>query len=688
MRGRSRSWQLGPVFVVCNLVSACDASPPKAVAGLEIVVSASDLEAPTDFDDIRLQIAESSGNTTQSLWNQDYLLPQQATLPGTFTLFAGQSPMEVLITVTAYAGGPGGAPVVQRVAQVQVPTDRMALLYMVLAKVCEGQVAVTGAEGEPVSTCVVANESCQPSTGMCGPNEINGNTLPTYMPGESLDAAPDGAVLIAVTENESGAAPSGEPDAALETGPRDASPDSGTSRTEATDATISGSRDAAPESSGSSSGSSVSGSGSSGSSSGSSVSGSGSSGAGSGASSGSGSGSGSTTGSSSGAETEGGALSEGGVIAEDGSPSDAAELTGATAISVGSHSACALLSGGTVQCWGDNFYGELGNGTSMNDRSTPVPVTGLTDAIAVSNGYQATCAVLSGGTAECWGQNSAGELGNGQYENASTPVAVTGLTGVTAVSFASSSVFACAVVSANTVSCWGDNTYGELGNGTTTSWPTPVAVTGITGATAVSGGDAFACALLSGGTVQCWGDDAYGQLGNGTTTGLDACNGGNVACSLTPVPVSGLTGATAVTLGEDAACALLMGGTVECWGHNAYGQLGNGTMTDSSTPVTVSGLTGATAVSAGNGFACALLSGGTVQCWGDNNSSNLGDGTYNNAVTPVTVTGVMSAMAVSAGSASACALLSGGTVKCWGYSGYGELGDGTMAGTLTPVTVQ
>ncbi len=178
--------------------SGCTQTPPKPVGGLELIIAADGLSAPADFDDIHLEVSQQSdGGNWNKLWGNDYEVPSPAaTLPATFAIIAGQSPdQEVLIEVTAFKVG---EPVVQRVAQVQVPTDRVAALWMVLAEVCRGQVAVVGAEGEVMSTCP-SGQSCQPRTGACGSNVISEpGALPTYVPGERLDAAPE-AIVVAVT---------------------------------------------------------------------------------------------------------------------------------------------------------------------------------------------------------------------------------------------------------------------------------------------------------------------------------------------------------------------------------------------------------------------------------------------------------------------------------------------------------
>ena len=387
------------------------------------------------------------------------------------------------------------------------------------------------------------------------------------------------------------------------------------------------------------------------------------------------------------------------VLSSGGGPAGAASI-GVAAVSAGDTQTCALTTGAGVKCWGDNEYGQLGNGTTT-DSFTPVDVTGLTSGVAaVSAGGRHTCALTTGGGVKCWGSNNFGQLGNGTTTDSSTPVEVTGLTsGVAAVSAGGGYTaidYTCALTTGGGVKCWGSNNLGQLGNGTTTASSAPVDVTGLTsGVAAVSVGGAHTCALTTGSGLKCWGSNSWGQLGNGTTTN-----------SSLPLDVTGLTnGVAAVSAGWGQTCALNTAGGAKCWGSNNLGQLGNGASgpevcgirTCSRTPIDVTGLTsGVTAIEVGLFHTCAITTTGGVKCWGDNDYGQLGNGPEGPgrcdlnycSRTPIDVAGLTSGVAaVSAGSYRTCALAIGGALKCWGRNLSGELGNGTTMHSSTPVDV-
>jgi alpha-tubulin suppressor-like RCC1 family protein len=368
-----------------------------------------------------------------------------------------------------------------------------------------------------------------------------------------------------------------------------------------------------------------------------------------------------------------------GAIVDRSTPVSVRGVRRATQVTAGGYASCAVFGTGRITCWGDNSSGELGSETTTGFRTQPVAVKQITDATSATSGGYHSCAVLAGGKVACWGDNTNGELGDGTLGEALTQVPVHGITDATQVT--AGNYHSCAVLVVGTVQCWGDNSYGELGDGTSqrpdncqgdSCSPTPVAASGITTASQVTASEYQSCALLAAGNVDCWGDNGDGQLGDGTTTNRS-----------TPVAVGGITTATQIAAGAFQSCALLAVGSVDCWGYNLYGQLGNGTTTSSSTPVTVTGITTATQITAGADHTCALLAAGTVDCWGNNYYGQLGNGTTTSSSTPVTVTGISTAAQITAGYYNTCALLAGGHVDCWGYNFDGELGDGTAAGPET-----
>jgi len=425
-------------------------------------------------------------------------------------------------------------------------------------------------------------------------------------------------------------------------------------------------------------------------------------------------------------------------------PSVVANLSGVASITSGVSHDCALLNTGAIKCWGDGRYGSLGNGGTTSS-TTPVNVTGISDAVAVSAGAWHSCAILTSGSVKCWGMNRYGELGdgNGGYPGAhsAVPVAVLGLSNATAVSTGSNS---CVITSAGAIKCWGPNDSElQLGFGNTSvGSPTPVTIANLENAVAIEAAARHNCVLTNDGIVKCWGSADHDQLGNGsgTSTGIDGGRGsitpevvtdlgssavsisagwshtcalldtGAVKCwgnndygmlsgtsqswsSAIPLTVTGVSNVASVSAGGDHSCARLNTGSVQCWGSNGFGQLGNGTTARRSEGVvTVIGLTDAISVSAGSSHTCAIRTSGAVQCWGNNYDGELGNGSFATVPPygishPVTVVGINNAVAVSAGVSHNCALLGDGTVKCWGDNQFGGLGNGTNVDSAIPVSV-
>uniref|UniRef100_A8M5U9 Regulator of chromosome condensation RCC1 n=1 Tax=Salinispora arenicola (strain CNS-205) TaxID=391037 RepID=A8M5U9_SALAI len=340
----------------------------------------------------------------------------------------------------------------------------------------------------------------------------------------------------------------------------------------------------------------------------------------------------------------------------------------------------------TILAWGSNFFGELGNGTTTNS-STPVDVSLPADtaAVAIAAGDAHSVALTAAGTVLAWGDNSHGQLGDGTGADSLTPVGVSLPAGVTASAVAAGRDHSVALTSAGTVLAWGGNSFGQLGDGTVVDRSTPVAVAlpPSTTVTAVAAGATHSVALTSAGTVLAWGGNPFGQLGDGTVVDRST----PVAVALPPS-----TTVTAVAAGGNHSVALTSAGTVLAWGRNFFGQLGDGTVVDRSTPTVVSlpaGVT-ASAVAAGRIHSLALTTAGGVLAWGNNTFGQLGDGTTTTSSTPVSVTlpAATTITAISArDSQHSVAMTSAGAALSWGRNLRGQLGDGTTTTRSTPVDV-
>lgn len=251
---------------------------------------------------------------------------------------------------------------------------------------------------------------------------------------------------------------------------------------------------------------------------------------------------------------------------------------------LGPNHACGLATNSAAYCWGNNYYGQLGDGTTTGTefnkgwpmRPSPVAVSGGLQFSAISAGEFHTCGLTTTGMAYCWGLNEYGILGSGDSTNSSVPAPVTG--GLTFSSLTSGGYHNCALTAGGKAYCWGQNSVGELGNGAyTISSASPIAVVGDLTFSALSAGRDFTCGVTVTGETYCWGLNIFGQLGTGDAVGPEECPVyPHRGCSTRPVLVSGNLRFAAISGGGNHTCGITESGVVYCWGLNDQGQLGNG----------------------------------------------------------------------------------------------------------------
>jgi alpha-tubulin suppressor-like RCC1 family protein len=408
-----------------------------------------------------------------------------------------------------------------------------------------------------------------------------------------------------------------------------------------------------------------------------------------------------------------------GTLNEDTTPRWIDDMS-STFIQLGAHHSCAIVSTGEIMCWGSNEEGELGNNLTTAS-SVPVKVH-LPDGVTakeIAAGLSHTCALLDSDEVMCWGNNESGKIGDGTTTNRLVPTKVNGLrtapgsgsalasdishnSAVLTASFSTTDVsshrvleygtdetldgithsielghfgkiqhvaagqhHSCVVITGGHVKCWGDNADGALGTGDTVSHSIPTDVVGLSArARLVAVGRSHSCAVLSNGTLQCWGDNSAGQLGDGT-----------VLTRFVPTTAD-ISEVVDVVLGDDFTCALQIKGVVSCWGSNdrlQFGAVGE----SSAIPVSVSVDNSHTVLglSASSSRVCAVLSNGTVRCWGDG-SVVSNPGTFNGPIGDVSVA-----------QHHACAVLRDGSAQCWGSDSHGQLGDGSSDSSGNIVSV-
>jgi alpha-tubulin suppressor-like RCC1 family protein len=400
-------------------------------------------------------------------------------------------------------------------------------------------------------------------------------------------------------------------------------------------------------------------------------------------------------------------------IGDDESPSVAGPVDlgghGAVAVSTAAVHSCAVLDNGTVRCWGNSEYGELGYGNRqrIGDNETPgsvgpVDLGSGRSAVSITTGYTHTCALLDNGSVRCWGNGMEGELGYGNTQGVgaiNTPGSAGPVNmgaGRSAVAITAGAYHTCAILDNGNVSCWGRNESGQLGYGTvfnnvgdneTPGSMGPVNVGAGRTAVAIAAGEEHTCALLDNGTVRCWGANNTGQLGYGSSPPI---GDDETPAAAGPVNLGGHS-AVAITAGPYHTCATLDDGTVRCWGGGEYGRLGYGNEADIKTPTSVPVDLGtgrnAVAISAGYWHTCALLDNGATRCWGIGNSGQLGYGNEEwigdddtpGTAGPIDFGEAHGALSVVTGASHSCALLEDGSVNCWGNGANGRLGYGNTA---------
>jgi alpha-tubulin suppressor-like RCC1 family protein len=336
-----------------------------------------------------------------------------------------------------------------------------------------------------------------------------------------------------------------------------------------------------------------------------------------------------------------------------------------TGITTGMGHTCVLYSDQSVRCTGQNNQGEVGNGGYANVFEPAVSI-GTVNPVSLGAGLEHTCTLVADGRMQCWGSDYTGQLGDGTFGGFSlTPEFVHNMSN--AIQSTPGGYFTCAMLPDRTMQCWGRNQDGQLGNGdSTTDTALPGPVLGLGPVANFAAGGYHACGLMSDGTARCWGRNTRGQVGDGTSN----------SPITQPHAVSGLSTAAALSLGGYHSCALLLDGTVQCWGQSDFGQIGAPGLAFSATPVTVSGITNAVGVYTGFLHTCA-----------NNAFGQLGDGTTTSSATPVQVQGILNPSALALGEGHTCALMPDSTVRCWGEGDLGEFGSGTNTNSLTPVTM-
>lgn len=379
-------------------------------------------------------------------------------------------------------------------------------------------------------------------------------------------------------------------------------------------------------------------------------------------------------------------------------------------LSAGSAHTCGVTTEFRAYCWGNNNYGQLGNGShtgpdecySSSCSTRPVAVIGGKSFKTVTVNGNSSCGVTTDNRAYCWGSNASGQLGVGTLKGPDTcgtagcstkPTAVVGGRQFRQVN--TGGLHTCGVTVDNRAFCWGLNDYGQLGNGTNSGevicpgerpcTTRPVAVLGDRRFRQLSPGTRHTCGITTDSVAYCWGRDRWGELGDGSGTEPNTCF--SDPCSTRPVKVAGGWRFRQLDAGYVHTCAVTPGNRAFCWGYGREGAIGDGTTSHRFTPRAVAGGLYFSRVTAGAAYTCGETTVNRAYCWGEGLAGQLGDGTRTSHLIPVAVVGGLTFGQLSAGGTHTCGKASAGLAYCWGDNIYGSLGDGTTSSRLRPTPV-
>jgi alpha-tubulin suppressor-like RCC1 family protein/tRNA A-37 threonylcarbamoyl transferase component Bud32 len=350
-----------------------------------------------------------------------------------------------------------------------------------------------------------------------------------------------------------------------------------------------------------------------------------------------------------------------------------APLTLKAGIVAGGMHSCLVNAAGRALCWGKNDHGQLGD-VSAERTTAPVAIDVGTQFVAITAGASHTCAIARDGAAWCWGDNDRGQSGDRSLRPKLAPSRVADAHVFWAI--AAGDAHTCALDAYGLPWCWGSNAHGQLGDPSTTESAVPVtAGRGASRFLSIAVGSDFTCALAANGRASCWGENSSGQLGDGSNFDRSA-------------PVAVASGQfTSIAAGGKHACGITVDGDAYCWGSNAFGQLGDGGTFDRNAPVRVRGGSRFTSITAGANHTCAVASDGTAYCWGQNTYGQLGTGGAADVAQPSNVADGYVFASVRAFGAHTCGLTVRGDAFCWGDNGESQLGDGSQTHRARPVPV-